>query len=181
MIQPMTTDDYQRFDASKPSINEQLADHHCFGCGDLNPIGLQLRFRRLPEGGVWARFETNRNHEGYLGMLHGGILSTMMDEAMSWAVTDAGLIGVTGRMSVAFRRPARVGAPLIVTGKVVTERRRVIEAAGSVIDEESGDVIAEAEARFVRVSPEQAEAWQSAYGAPDDSSFGRAVSRTVER
>lgn len=170
-----------QFDSSTPSINEQLADHHCFGCGDLNPIGLQLRFRRLPEAGVWARFETNRNHEGYLGMLHGGILSTMMDEAMSWAVTDAGLIGVTGRMSVAFRRPARVGSPLIVTGKVISERRRVIDAEGSVIDEETGEVIAEAEARFVRVSPEQAEEWQSAYGAPEDSSFARAAARTVER
>lgn len=172
------TDLSERFDPSLPAINEQLAEHHCFGCGDQNPIGLQLRFRQLPEGnGVWARFETSRNHEGYLGMLHGGILSTMMDEAMSWAVTDAGLIGVTGRMSVAFRRPAPVGQELIVIGEVAAERRRVIETVGSVLLAETGEQIAEAEARFVRVNQEQAEAWRAAYDAPEDSVFGQAAAR----
>jgi acyl-coenzyme A thioesterase PaaI-like protein len=93
------------FDESVRPINEDTIDHNCFGCGNANPTGLRLRFRPYGEDGVWANFTTTLNHEGYVGMTHGGIISTVMDEAMSWAVTHGGDLGVTARMSLTFRRP----------------------------------------------------------------------------
>lgn len=170
------TDPGSPFDRSAPIINDSLTDHHCFGCGDRNPIGLQLRFREIRSAsGVWAEFTPNRDHEGYLGMVHGGILATMLDEAMSWAVTNSGAIGVTGRMETAFRRPATLNRKLIVIGRVEQLRRRVIEVSGEIRDHATDDVVAEATARFVRVSPEQAQAWQESYRAGADTIFGRAA------
>ncbi len=168
------------FDESTPAINEPVADHYCFGCGNRNPIGLKLRFRPVSGGGVWANFTPTRDHEGYLGMTHGGILSTVFDEAMSWAITDSGDIGVTARMSLTFRHPATVDVPLRVIGSVRRRRSRVIEADSEIYEIESGKVVAKAEARFIRVSKDQAERLQEAYGSGiDGSSFGLAAARNA--
>jgi uncharacterized protein (TIGR00369 family) len=163
------------FDPSTPPINEALVDHHCFGCGNMNPIGLQLRFRRPEAGGVWATFTPEREHEGYLGMTHGGILSTILDEAMSWAITADGDLGVTARMNLTFRQPARIGEELRVVARVTKRRGRLIDAEAELVNAASGQTIASAEARFLRVSPEQAATWREGYGAPESSAFGRAA------
>jgi acyl-coenzyme A thioesterase PaaI-like protein len=168
------------FDASLPAINEDTIDHHCFGCGNANPHGLRLRFRPLDDGRVWADFTPARNHEGYLGMTHGGILSTVLDEGMSWAVTYAGDLGVTARLAVTFRQPARIGETLRIIGGVTQRRSRTIETRGEVIALGTGTVLATAEGRFVRVSREQAASWRDQYGAHDeDTVFGQAANRNA--
>ncbi len=151
------------FDPTLPALNETEVGHYCFGCGSLNPQGLLLRFRPCTEG-VWAEITLGQLHEGYLGMAHGGILATILDEAMSWAITAGGDFGVTGRMSMSFRKPARIGDPLRVIGRVTSRRSRMIETSATVVCIESGEVIAEADARFVRVSEQQAAEWREAYG-----------------
>lgn len=166
------------FDVSAPVINDGAVDHWCFGCGNLNDYGLHLRFRVHGADGVWAELTPTRRHEGYLGMAHGGILATILDEAMSWAVTSKGDIGVTARMEVTFRRPARTDAALRVIGEVIQQRSRTIDTRAVIRDVESNEVLAEATGRFVRVSREQAAAWRAGYGAqPDASAFGAALER----
>jgi len=151
------------FDPQAPVINETPVPHHCFGCGALNEHGLKLRFRACGEGCVWAEFTPDRRFEGYLGMVHGGVLATMLDEAMSWAITSSGDFAVTARMNTAFRTPAMVGRRLRVEGRVVGARRRLVDTAARIVDVESGEVIAEADAVFMRVSEDQAAAWRAAY------------------
>ncbi len=166
------------FDPSLPAINETEVEHYCFGCGRQNPYGLLLRFRHCASDGIWADFTPLRRHEGYLGMTHGGILATIADEAMSWAVMDSGDIGVTARMSLTFRRPARVGEPLRAVGRVTQRRGRAIDAEARIVTLEGDEVVAESSARFIRVSTEQAREWRDAYGAAgDDSVFGAAMTR----
>lgn len=168
------------FDPSAPIINDDVVDHWCFGCGNLNEAGLKLRFRACDDGTVWADFTPSRHHEGYLGITHGGILATMLDEAMSWAITSDGDVGVTARMSVTFRQPARVNSPLRVTGSVIRKRARTIETSAEISDVSSGELLAQAEARFVRVSREQARQWRAAYGEQIGGSvFGTAVDRNA--
>jgi uncharacterized protein (TIGR00369 family) len=145
-------------------INANVVEHHCFGCGDLNPIGMRLKFREVAgDDGVWAGFTPDRRHEGYLGMVHGGILTAMLDEAMSWAITATGEFAITARMEVSFRSPARVGQELRVIGRVTRRRSRVIDTAGTILEDDGDTVVAESEGRFVRVSDEQAAAWRNAY------------------
>jgi uncharacterized protein (TIGR00369 family) len=170
-----------RYDTSVAPINDDTIDHHCFGCGNGNPHGLRLRFRPLPEGGVWAEFTPTRSHEGYMGMTHGGILATIADEAMSWAVTAAGDLGVTARMSLAFRRPAVLNETLRVEAIVVRRTTRTIETSARVHSVAAGDLLVESDARFVRVSREQASAFRDAYGdAIDKSVFGTAAKRNAQ-
>ena len=170
----------EAFDASVPAINDDTIDHHCFGCGNQNPSGLRLRFRTMSDGGVWADFEPTRNHEGYMGMTHGGILSTVADEAMSWAVTHAGDLGVTARMSLAFRRPVRLGQGIRVLAWVVSRKARAIDTRAELRDVETSELLATAESRFMRVTPAQAAAWREAYGDQiDESAFGAAARRNA--
>jgi acyl-coenzyme A thioesterase PaaI-like protein len=169
------------FDETQPAINEDTIAHHCFGCGDANPHGLRLRFRPRVGGGVWARFSPTRDHEGYLGMTHGGILATLLDEAMSWAVTHDGDLGVTARMTLTFRQPARVGDELLLLARVVTSRARVLDTHAEARRLSDDALLAEAEARFIRVSKQQAADWRAAYGVGGDATsiFGRAAARNA--
>ncbi len=167
-----------KFDLDQPIINDSTVEHYCFGCGNLNPIGLKLRFRPLEDESIWADFTPGREYEGYLGMTHGGILSTILDEAMSWAITYRGDIGVTARMTVTFRNPASVGEPLRVIGRVTQARKRVFEAEAELQNQRTGSIIAKAEARFIRVSKQQAAEWMDAYGpAVSGTAFGDAADR----
>ncbi|HMM42526.1 MAG TPA: PaaI family thioesterase [Thermomicrobiales bacterium] len=168
------------WDATVAPINEDTVGHHCFGCGSLNPIGLRLRFRTLDDGGVWTEFTPTREHEGYLGMVHGGITATLLDEAMNWAVTNEGDIAVTARMAVTYRQPLEVGQAVRVTAALVQRRSRAIETRAEIRRVDSGELLAEADGRFVRVSAAQAMAWREAYGAEhDDSTFADAARRTA--
>lgn len=162
-------------DLSAPVINAGV-DHYCFGCGNQNPIGLQLRFRELASGGVWAEFTPLREHEGYLGMTHGGVVSAVLDEAMSWAITAAGDVAVTARMTVTFRRPARVGVRLRVVAQETQRRSRLVDVTTQLTELASGDLVAEAEGRFMRVSAEQAAEWRASYGEQVEGTlFGTAI------
>lgn len=178
----MPVSDGYEFDATVPSINDDTIDHRCFGCGNQNPSGLRLRFRPLDDGGVWATFTPSRDHAVYMGMTHGGILSAIADEAMSWAVTHAGDLGVTARMTMTFRRPVRLGQDIRVLAWVVGRKARAVDTRAEIRDPESGELLAGAEGRFMRVTPEQAAAWREAYGDRiEDSAFGAAARRNAGR
>ena len=129
----------------------QRDDHACFGCGRLNPYGLHLDFVADGEG-VRADFVPGRLREGWIGVLHGGLTATLLDEALSWALFRHDIWAVTARLTIAYRRPIPVGAPLTVHGWSVRDRGRVIEAAGELRDA-AGTVLAEATGTFVRVRP----------------------------
>jgi acyl-coenzyme A thioesterase PaaI-like protein len=113
-------------------------------------------------------------------MTHGGILATVMDEAMSWVVTDAGDLGVTARMTLTFRGPVRLGMRVRVLAWVTSRKARAIDTRAELRDADAGTLLAAAEGRFVRVSKAQAAAWREAYGAGiDESVFGSAARRNA--
>ncbi len=143
---------------------EARTDHHCFGCGRLNPQGLRLTFyRAVEDDGVWARFIPGQVHEGFPGMAHGGIISTLLDEAMAWAISSRGIWAVTGTMTVAYRRPVEIGVPIRASGRLVEDRGRKLALAGELRREGDGLLLAEATATFVRVPEDRARAWQDRY------------------
>jgi beta-phosphoglucomutase family hydrolase len=102
----------------------------CFGCGRENPIGLKLNFRHDGEK-AQAEFLPGEFHQGWPGIIHGGIIYTLLDEAMGYAVYPLGVNCLTAKTEVVFKRPAPVGEPLILTGVLTRKTRKLIHTAAT--------------------------------------------------
>ena len=123
----------------------EVAPHNCFACGTLNTNGLGLTMHVEP-GRSWIETTLDRRFQGWEGMAHGGILCTILDEVMAWALVGADNWGVTARMSVDFRKPVPIGRAIRAEGWTTEIRRRIVDTAGRIVDAEDGTVLAEATA-----------------------------------
>lgn len=110
-----------------------------------------------------AHFTPEQRHEGYTGVVHGGIVTTILDEVMAWALYAEGIWAVTGELWVRFRRPLVVGQATEAFGRLERDRGRVLNVAGDVRRVGDGVVLASATATFVRVPGDQADAWRERY------------------
>ncbi len=119
---------------------------HCFACGSENLNGLHLSFARDPDGASRAEFVTRPDHIGWPDTIHGGILFTVMDEAVAWALHLDGLRGVTGKADVRFRAPVRVGMRMVVTGRIVGRNRRTLTTKAELREADGGKLCAEMDA-----------------------------------
>ncbi len=124
-----------------------LEPHNCFACGTLNAHGLHLALH-AGDDRCWTDLTLDNRFEGWEGIAHGGIVCTILDEVMAWALVDHDLWGVTARMSVEFKKPVPIGSPIHGEGRVLEVRRRIVRAEGVITDVE-GQVLARAEAIFV--------------------------------
>ncbi len=129
----------------------------CFGCGKRHPFGLRLKFRR--EGhGVVTEFTPAAYYQGWTDIIHGGIVSTMLDEAMGHAVLMDGDFGfLTASIKVNFKRPAYAGDRLIIRGEVVRREGRKAEVEGSLTTPD-GRLVADGRAVQVILGGNQLEA-----------------------
>ncbi|MFZ1947293.1 MAG: PaaI family thioesterase [bacterium] len=123
----------------------------CFVCGKANPIGLKVDFRvdrrRLTISGV---FTPRREHEGYKGIMHGGLVGALLDEAMVKLLWEVGMKAVSASLEIKLARPAVVGRPLAISGWVDADKGRLI-LTGAKIEDDEGNLVAEAKARCMRV------------------------------
>ena len=133
----------------------------CFGCGGENHRGLGLKFR-LEDGRAVAQFTPSLDLQGYPGIVHGGVLACVLDEAMGWATYWQGRWGMTARMTTRFRRPVPLEEPLTATGWVVRDRGRILTVQSELRSAE-GRLLAQAEGTFVRVSEAQGEEMRRFY------------------
>ena len=99
----------------------------CVICGPNHPHGLRLRFDFGADGAATAHWTPAADWQGFRGIIHGGIISAVLDEAMAKAVTAAGY-ALTGELRVRFRRPVAPGEALRIRGWVVERSRRMIKA-----------------------------------------------------
>lgn len=128
------------------------SENKCFVCGTDNPGGLHLTFQIDPENrSLRTTFVPPDIYQGWDGIVHGGILSTLLDEAVAKLAYELGYNAVTVKLTVTFRRPARVHKPLRVFGQLGRITSRVIEGQ-SKIEDETGNIVAEGRARLIRVT-----------------------------
>ena len=114
---------------------------NCFGCGKNNPIGLKLNISWDGEK-VSTEFTPTNYHTGFDDVVHGGIICTLMDEVMSYVPFSQGILTVTGKMDVRFRRPARPGVPLLINAFTVKGNSKILETR-CLITLKDGTIIAE--------------------------------------
>jgi acyl-coenzyme A thioesterase PaaI-like protein len=124
----------------------------CLVCGTANMHGLRLSlFVDDQSGVVETTFTASPEHIGFEGIVHGGVIATVVDEAMVWAATWVGKrFCVCGELNVRFRQSGKVGVPLRVVARVTGVRSRLIETTCDVTE---GDVrIALGSAKYVPVA-----------------------------
>jgi len=111
--------------ATKQKISIGISDL-CFGCGKDNPCGLKLKFKWDGKQ-ARAEFIPNKLHQGWADIIHGGIITTVLDEAMGYAAFYEGIRCVTSAMQTRFKRPLSVDEPTIVIASLTRNARRYIE------------------------------------------------------
>ena len=121
----------------------------CFACGKDNPHGLRLNITKTADG-VETVFIPDARFAGWQGIVHGGIVATVLDELLAWACSAKGLNSVTAEMTARFRKPMSAGTTYHGFGRVVEERGRLVLTESRLLDE-SGTVVAEATGKMMRV------------------------------
>jgi acyl-coenzyme A thioesterase PaaI-like protein len=115
----------------------EIDPHHCFACGTLNASGMGLVLHVEP-GRCWTELAVERRFEGWDGIAHGGIIATILDEVMAWALVGEDNWGLTARMNLEFKRPIVVGLPIRAEGWITRSRRRIVDTAGRILDPATG-------------------------------------------
>lgn len=130
---------------NRPGLRQ---DGWCFACGPNNPHGLRLTdFCQEGEECV-VKFTPQREHQGWDGLTHGGIVATLLDESMTHLLQNLGQVGVTAVLTVRYHRPLPTGKPVEVRARVVACRRRLWQVESEFLGHE-GAVIASAQAKFM--------------------------------
>jgi uncharacterized protein (TIGR00369 family) len=141
-----------------------FADHRCFACGDVNPIGMRLHIE-LGEGWAQTTWEPGADYVGWEDKVHGGLLATLLDEVMAWAPSSYDSWAVTAEMHIRFRSPANPGERLTARGWVTERRRRIYHVSGEVRGGDSR-IVAEATGRFLGATPSEKQQLKERYGTP---------------
>ena len=140
----------------KPDLDKQLPnnrDHNCFGCSPVNPSGLQMKFYPCASG-VCSNLKVPDHLCGWNNLVHGGVLTTIMDEIMSWAaIYLLKRVPMTKSIAVEFLKPVYVGRPLQAQGTVLEKTgKRDVLMAGKIFNEDNA-CCASATGKFAVFSP----------------------------
>ena len=123
----------------------------CFGCGKRNPFGLRLKFHRDGTG-VRTEFTPTGYYQAWTDITHGGIVTTMLDEAMGHAVLMGGNFAfLTASLQVNLKRPAYIDERLVISAEVVRNRGKTLEVTGRIT---TADGTLVADSRALQVIPE---------------------------
>lgn len=131
------------------------AGNPCFGCGDANPRGMRLSFARDEQRRrVVGRFRLGTEYQGGPGFVHGGIIATVLDEAMGKVNRFSEVRAVTAELKVEFHRPVPVEEEILVEAFQLERNGRSLVHQGEIRDA-WGQLLAKGTGRFVVVDPER--------------------------
>lgn len=131
---------------------DHTAQNRCFGCGPANATGLRLEFLLAADGSVVSLPTISESFEGPRGFLHGGIVATLLDEAMSKSVRAKGFTAMTRHLEVDYLRPVPSRAPIRIEGRAVQSDGRKHHTEARILDA-TGTVLARGKALFIEVNP----------------------------
>ncbi len=124
-------------------------DGYCFVCGPKNPIGLKLDFH-FDGKTIKTEFIPKKEHQGYLNIVHGGIISTLLDEVMVKLAIAMDMPAVTASMEIRLRKAVNVGEKITVEAKMLKITSKLLESYAEAVTE-NNVVVADAKGKLVRV------------------------------
>lgn len=126
-------------------------DNKCFVCGKENPGGLQLDFSiNREDESITAEFEPAKIYQGFVDIIHGGIISTVLDEAMVKLAFELGINAVTAKMEIKFRRPVAPGEKLKITGRLIKKDKKWVSAEA--MASKDGAIVAQAKGLLMKLA-----------------------------
>jgi acyl-coenzyme A thioesterase PaaI-like protein len=125
--------------------------------GPGNPVAPPMVADQTPDGRAEGRVTLGKPHEGPPGLVHGGVVATLLDHVLARAVRAAGRGGLTATLTVTYRRPVPLGVALLATAELEgTDGRRTTVRGRLAAEDDPGTTLAEAEGLFVALRPERA-------------------------
>ena len=135
-------------------ITRQQNSRYCMVCGLDNPFGIRGAFYSMEDGRVMSPFQFHYNHQSYPGRVHGGMVTTVLDELgirALWAKTlDETVFGVTTSLTTKYRKPAPYETDLVSVGNVISETRRFFIVEAKLYDLQ-GTLYADAELKYIKL------------------------------
>ena len=125
-------------------------DGYCFVCGPKNPIGLKLHFS-FDGKTIKTEFIPQKQHQGYMNIVHGGIISTLLDEAMVKVAIEIGMPAVTAQMDIRLKKALKVGEKIIVTAEILKKTKKILAAYAKAVTDDNV-VIADARGKLIKVN-----------------------------
>ena len=129
-------------------MQKQPNSDSCFVCGRNNPIGMHMHFYADSDGCVYADYTPHEDQQSYPGIMHGGLITAMLDELIGRTAIASDLWCMTAKLEVP------IGAPLHLKGEITRRTSRILEGRGE-IRLQDGTVAAEAQGTYIRIPDEQ--------------------------
>ena len=126
---------------------------NCFGCGQENPIGLRLSFAHDGDALI-TRFVPEEDHEGWPGIVHGGIIATLLYEVLENYPYQQGIVALMKRMDTNLRRPGKTGVEIVARAWLAGRSETEIQVSATLTDND-GTLLAEGSAELVMLNQKQ--------------------------
>jgi len=134
-------------------MKKQPNSLHCFICGIENPIGLKLKIYESEDGHIETMYTAPDHFQGYPGVLHGGIVASILDEICGRALMGeptAPRFMFTGKLEIRYRKNVPIGQPLRIIGKAIKSRGKTAEGWAGIYNDKE-ELLAEATALLINV------------------------------
>lgn len=131
---------------------ELIDDQYCFVCGKKNPMGLKLSFS-FDGKTIKTEFIPKKEHQGYFNIVHGGIISTLLDEAMVKLAIELGMPAVTAQMDIRLRKALGIGEKIIVHAEMTRVTKKILEAYAKA-ETKDGMIVADATGKLMKINSE---------------------------
>ena len=132
--------------AGQKGQGEVNLHRNCFACGSNNGMGLGLKFYKHEDGTIFGNFFADPKFEGYSGIIHGGIIATLLDSAMTHCLLMQDIPALTGRLSIKYSTPIRTGTVVKLEARIVNQFHEMFILEGKALV--NGKRVASAEAKY---------------------------------
>ena len=123
-------------------------DGYCFVCGPENPMGLKLDFA-FDGKTIRTEYVPPKEHQGYMDIVHGGIVSALLDEVMVKVAIEHGKPAVTAQMDIRLKKAVSIGTKITISAEITKETRKTLEAyAKATVNDE---IVADARGKLVKI------------------------------
>jgi acyl-coenzyme A thioesterase PaaI-like protein len=125
-------------------------DGYCFVCGPRNPVGLKLNFNFNGKT-IRTEFTPEKIHQGYLNIVHGGIITTLLDEAMVKLAIAMDMPAITAQMDIRLRKTLNIGETVKIEAWILKTTKKLLDASAKAVTE-NNVVIADARGKLIRIN-----------------------------